>query len=489
MHFNENNLLSQFILCKSQKYIPKNWIMRREGLWWLACHPMLPVIEMRTSDSSCLGWLIGYPIDTTGWLLKDIVTLPDSALEYTDLHWFESWLYSLGGRFASVLLTPEITRFYLDCCGSLAAVYSPKYEIVASSTILIPYSKGTEENKVLIETLGIPRSDHWYPFGLTPIFSVERLLPNHFLDVSKWKSVRHWPDGEITMHLNTGGIVSEISSIIRRNISAVIRDYPIYLTLTAGRESRMLLACAREQLERITFLTMLVPDSQGKLDCLIARKIARRYGLDHVILKDKPATKVEQEMWLKLIGHCVGGRIAKCFATLHQSDPKRPILTGLGGEVGRAHYWKKQDTPFTQLSAIDLLERLHLPKIPDFEDRAERWLEGLSSNYDTMMILDLLYIEQRLACWGTAQQYGNYWNIFELLPFAHRRIFELMLSLPYDYRRKQMISSDIVRSQWPELLKVPFNRDEGIKGYIQFFNRKIRNMNRRLTRTLRRALS
>jgi hypothetical protein len=489
MNSHIDNRLSQFIVCKSKAYLPENWPRHGKEIWWLACHPMLPIVEMRSPDSTCIGWLIGYPINTaTERMFEQTVTVSDIDAKQLDLCRFESWLDSLGGRFACLLLVADVARLYLDSYGSLAAVYAPKREIVASSTILIPHSQGAEEYTELNKELDIPNSPYWYPFGCTPIKGVERLLPNHFLDLNEWKSVRHWPMNDIGIESSTENSVEEISSILRNNISAVLRDYPAYITLTAGRDSRMLLACARDKLERVKFLTLQLPTSIGKTDRKIATKLAQDFQLDHRLLEYQLATKSEQDIFLGLTGHCIGGAVAKVFIMLHQSDPNRPILTGLGGcSDERGLYWRRQDTPLTPLYAASLLDRLRLPRVPELEERAERWLRGLS-HCNTMTILSLLYVEQRVGCWGTPTQYGNYWNIFELIPFSHRRIHELTLSLPHDYRRKKMLSTDLIRNQWPQLLSLPFNRDEGVLGYIKLFGQKLKYVNTRMTSIANRSV-
>ncbi len=86
--------------------------------------------------------------------------------------------------------------------------------------------------------------------------------------------------------------------------------------------------------------------------------------------------------------------------------------------------------------------------------------------------MDLLYIEQRLGCWGGPQSIGAIFS-FVINPFCNRRIFTLMLSLPPQYKRQNKVSDDLIKHLWPELLKFPFNRYMGMRHWIKKVNRRL----------------
>lgn len=454
--------------------------MRCNGSWWLASHPTLPIIEILASDSSRIGWLLGYPINLNSQLITGSIQIPVPSEDSEAPSQFESLLYTFGGRFIALFLTRKISRIYVDTAASLSTVFCPKQEIVASSTALIPYSEGCENNYGLIHALELSNKDNWYPFGLTPRHWIERLLPNHFLDLVKWEMIRHWPTGEIATTQDIQDSVFEIASVVKNNIAALAKDYLLHMSLTDGRDSRMLLPCAREQLKNITFFTIAIPDAGGILDSEVASQIAKRHKLNHVVLRFEQATKTELDEWLYRTGNCVAGRTWKNVRTLKQLDPQRVVLLGLAGEVGRSSLcWRDSDTESSPISAHKLLERIHLPINTEIEERAKRWLEDLPIK-NIFTILELFYIEQRLGCWAGPQQYGHVSSAFRVFPFVHRRIFEIMLSLPSDYKRNQMLATDLIQSQWPELLDFQFNQPTGIKRYFNIIKKKSRSIRKQL---------
>src|SRR5216110_2784230 len=123
-------LYGQFILFKSdQRAAPRGWNVETLGGWTLASHPKLPAHAIHTNDGH-VGWLIGFAADLGG------------ALVTTDVHWrddaqVEESIYRYGGRFACVIITPQLARLYLDPCGSLAAVYSIDRPIVGSTSTVL----------------------------------------------------------------------------------------------------------------------------------------------------------------------------------------------------------------------------------------------------------------------------------------------------------------------------------------------------------------
>ena len=463
-----SNLPRQYILCRDRSKIPSGWEIKQIEFWYLGHDAALPVGEIKAEVT--IGWLVGYPIDEQR--LNNNLQLTVDSQNNDFLLQFETRLAEYGGRYVAILLSSTASRLYLDPAGTLATVYCPTQQIVASTTTLIPDAEGCGDNQQLIDVIQPQQRDGWYPFGLTPRKGVARLLPSHFLDLNKWQSQRHWSADKITPTTDCKSSVAEIARILTRQIQAIAQEYPIYLSLTAGRDSRMLLACSRPSLERIKFFTREIPDSSAELDCDLASKLANRFGLDYQILSYQTPSQAELDLWLRQTGNCVAGRVWQSVKTLKQLESDRIYLPGIAAEVGRAFYWRKQDTAESAISAVEILERLRMPQTPLLQERAEQWLAQLPAK-NRFEVLDLLYLEQRLGCWAGSLHYGLVNNGFCLSPFVNRRLLELMLSLPIGYRQQQLLTRDLIQQQWSELLSLPFNRYPGIRGQLLVFQQKI----------------
>lgn len=264
------DLVGQFVLCRTKEAIPERWDVRRNGDWYLGSHPSIPITDIVDADSSRIGWLMGWPLGihaqlTRGNLRFDV--LPNSANAPEQ---FESALYNYGGRYAAVLLAGDCQRLYLDPMGSLATVYAPERGVAGSTPSALPPDAGRKNDFEYVWNTHDDAHDFWVPFGLTSVSGIERLLPNHYLDIDRWETRRHWPQGDIAQATDVEATVRNIANQLQRNIEAVLDTGKGYIGLTAGRDTRVLLACGRNLLDRLELFTLAVPNASGQLDIQIA---------------------------------------------------------------------------------------------------------------------------------------------------------------------------------------------------------------------------
>jgi hypothetical protein len=272
---------------------------------------------------------------------------------------------------------------------------------------------------------------------------------------------RHWPKGRMVDSTRPPEeTVRDIAGLIETFISGVTRVAPVQMPLTAGYDSRMLLACSRSSLSSIRFITTQFPDISARMDCAYGRRIAKRFGLNYSLLTWKEAARPEIETWLYRTGTCVVDRITRCGRTEQQLDPARITLLGSGGEVGRGYFWRPGDSPAGSVSPDELVARFPFPPVDAVLQGASDWLNRLPTS-DLLEKLDLFYIEQRLGCWASPALYGTVQAQFVTYPFNSRRIYEKMLSLPQDYRGEQRLLINLIHLKWPELLQFPFNAPFG----------------------------
>jgi hypothetical protein len=450
------DLRGQFVLTRSPGRVPEGFTRREHGGWELgSCD--LPVVGLRSRAGAPLGWCLGHPI-VDGVLTSADIMVDTADTARVDWTAVDALYERLAGRFVLVLLTAEEPTVLMDAYGSLAAVFSAQQQIVASTPTLI----GADWDDELIRITGFPDRATWLPFGLTLRQGVRRILANHALDLRGWRTERHWlptPPSAATSGADVAVVVHER---IRSAIDAVAAEHPLTLSLTAGRDSRVLLACARDHLDRAALFT-LVPDGTDTVDAHLAERLASRFALPHEFLPVLPADPRGSGGWLASTGHAVGGELWRAHESLRRLDPTRVLLPGTAGEVGRAHTFRPGDPAESAVRPETLLRRLRLPAHALYLEHAEAWLAGLPDlPYETT--LELGYIEQRLSCWAGPGHYGNQASLFELAPFASRPLFSAMLAAPLAYRHGEQLATDICRIAWPELLKVPFDRFTGPRG-------------------------
>jgi hypothetical protein len=396
---------------------------------------------------------------------------------------FERWVYEHGGRFMAVLITEAGQRVYLDPVGSLSAVYCPTLECVGSTVTVIPGGGDTGELTDLARLVGIP-ADTMYPLNLTPRKNVWRLLPNHFLDLRRWEMARHWPKTDAFPTADTEKVASQVVECVHLCMEALVAKRPVLLRLTAGRDSRTLLACARSWVDRMTIYTVEhePSDEVSWLDCSTAARIARDLGLRYMRLPRRRARQDDLEQWLVRTGRNLGEPRAWRACTTFKHRPRgHADLVGIVGEVARNYYWSPDDTERTFVGPDRLLSVFRAGQHPLTRNVINAWLDSLPCR-DPFLTLDLFYIEQRLGCWAGMLPYGFAQDgRFMIFPLCHRNIIEAMLSLPpVKVRGTDLLARRIMEREWPELLDYPFNEPRGLQRIGMAYVKARRRITRKL---------
>lgn len=469
--FHASELVGQFVLAHEAALVPDGWHSHELGEWRLGVHPRLPVIALHTSDGAHIGWLLGHPIDPAGRMITGRLTVPCTRPVWVEA--FEDAIYGLGGRWVALLVSPRAQRVYLDPAGSMGAVFSPAHRMVASTTTLVPYSRGCEDDHELLHDFGIPHRNGLLPFGLTSRKGVTRILPDHCLDLATWQSRRHWPVAPLAGVVDARLAAGRVADIVRRHVAAVTQARATYAGLTAGYDSRMVAACTRDCLDRIEFITFALPDSMARIDCDVASHLARRVGLPHRVVPWVAADEMQMERWVWRSGGDIGevrGRAAT--AMYHRLDPSRAEITGQAGELCRASYWIDAGRP-REVRIGDILRVLGAPMTPRMTALADAWLRGLPAR-DTIQVYDFLYIEMWLGCWAGVLPYAEPdATAFRVYPLVHRDAFVQMLRLPNECKARGAFPRRLIAGEWPRLLGVPFNRPVGVRHYTRQVRKRV----------------
>ncbi len=480
----------QFIVTKADINAPPGFVVHRLDQWQLAAHSTLPVTQIFDASSRHIGWIVGHFIDYSKRIINsNAITLKitrdmESALKASTI---EQFLYLHAGRFIAIILDNNFKRLYLDSFGSLSAVYRLDSRTVASTPALAcseSYLAKSFDSQ-LHSALQIPvASSGWYPAGLTPYEGVSRLLPNHYLDLESNDAVRHWPNQSLVEIGDTDALARKIASALKAIIETVATNNRVYMSLTAGRDSRLLLACARQLQKQVNFFTFTRP--ADTVDECISRIAEARYGLNVSYFPIETSSAIEQQAWLDSVGHCVGGEIHRIHATLRQLPSPSIILPGFGGEIARAYLWHRRDHSKMHIDAALLLDRFGMPRHKKLIAAMSDWLEGVPDT-NALNILDLAYIEQRLGCWGGPQTYGQIKYADHLYPICCREIIEAMLCLPEEYKRQSRLFSDVFRLEWPDLLDMPINEYPDSRKYKALVLRYASGIRRRANKLLSRS--
>lgn len=442
------DLPHQYAISTNASLLPSEWPQRSMSGVNVATHPALPVIDVRNPEGIPIGYLLGWPVSPEGVLLEREVVLDGDPTKT---------VYQHGGMWAFVYLTGAEQHLYMDPSASLGAVCVPSAKMVGSTINLIPETLDTRRNDSLVEHLDVFASNRWYPFGLTPRFGCYRVLPNHRLDLRSWILERHWPEDGLSADPDIALAVERIAEGMKATARGFIGRVPVKAALTAGRDTRMILSVIRDQLDRVPVFTVEAAQQGTDIDLHYARKIARRFGLTHITTPWISSSERDIRDTFIRIGEARAGALLHGIEMQRRTKPDHFDFTGLLGEVGRAYLWREDDREDARFSAKELAK---LAKSadghPDVDQAADAWLRNVPE-MDPVTLLDLFYLENRIGCWAGP---GNYLGVGvpPIWILNRRDIIQAMLRLPFAYKRRAQLAEDVIRREWPELLRFPFNR-------------------------------
>lgn len=385
---------------------------------------------------------------------RGTITVPDAV---TDCAVFETVvLDQIRGSFAALTHTTLPPRLYPDCAGTVPIVYCARTRRAASSAGMlfdaVEYRTRflADRHRRLVEAGAF---ESWIPGPLTAHEGLARLLPNHYLDLADWRPVRFWPRPDFATGCAPEAAVEIVAERMQGFIAAAADEARVGVTLTAGFDSRMVLAASRSVAGRLEYFTFTPP--RPGLDQIRAGELATRLGLAHRLMPLVAATPAEQEAWDRAVGHVITHPNRQAHPSLRPLDHDL-ILTGIRGETGRArlyrHDWATIDTRPATVSLV--LSRLGQPQDPELVAALEPWLAGIA-HLPTSLVLDLAVLELFFATlWRPAQCA----EALELLPFADRAVQTAFLSVPPEAKGEDRLFVAAIRAMWPEALDLPVNR-------------------------------
>lgn len=416
----------------------------------------LQVIPVEDARGQRVGAFLGTPVDYRAKKVLAGVHRTQTAAD-TDVDAFVAGeILGLAGSFLFLLDLPGTARLYMDAAGSLPAVYEPETRRVAATSLqlLTPENAPARFRRDLYETLGILR-EGWFPTGLTAHEGIMRMIPNHYLDLHDFTLHRYRPRRAVPRATSPEEACGRILKNMREIMLPFLKREGLSITLTAGNETRMLLAAARPFREKAEFVTVV--SDQARLDRVRADELATRFGLRHRHVPLRFATEEQGRLWHALTGYTLGGPHMQTHPTSAYLAPDTWLVGGVSGEVGRGFFWRPGDDDDTDITPEGLWARMGMPPHPEGIAATAAWLRGVRG-LPALLILDLAYLELRVACWGFVTIYASHVRRM-LQPLVAREIYEAMLSLPPEWRRMQGHSNrmvrEVIRQGWPALLELP----------------------------------
>ena len=369
--------------------------------------------------------LVGYAIDAQNPQNKEEDMLNQLAigLERNTENLSDLTLY-WGGRWVLFIMHNENMIAMTDCCGLKQLLYASN--VFGSQSRYVAYAVNNKEDadaKCYIQHAMAVDKEYSWPLYATPYRGIKRLLPNHLYD--KGRVVRIHPS-ESFFYGSVSERTKAVLALLKNMVNAAGQRTNLAVTLTAGWDSRLVLAACDEMKDKIDVVTLKyhhIPDDH--IDIQISKQLCEKYGYVHKILPCKALDAEFVEAYKKHSenAHEYWMQMAQCVRDYGYDDWL--WTKGSCNEVGR----NSSGILYNWQVSARILSKLYGILSCDYSKTIIReWMKG-AQNYAAetkYSVLDLFYWEHRLGSWlaeclNEADVVGETFT-----PFNVRAYFELI---------------------------------------------------------------
>jgi hypothetical protein len=439
----------------------------------LTVHPDLPSVSARRAGMTVA--LLGYVLDpyqpraTDLDIVSRLVSRIEPGMDPASLI---QLTYAFGGRWILLVDDGRSAWMFNDPCGYRQIFYAdaPRHGrwcasqpgLLADILGLPRDPKGTR----FIETFRRQHPEYWWPIDTSPYDGIRRLVPNHYLDLETGTTHRFWPiDGIPPRPLEE--VAVESADLLRRLIESASYRFKLALGITAGKDTRLLLAASGSLRERLFYFTTQYWDLDSRSpDIWVPARLLPQLGLSHHIIPCPPRMRRDfAEIFRQNVAtaHEAYGPIAEGMYRRFPQD--RVSMKGSAIPVTGAYYKIRleREMPDASRNGIDGTTLARLARMPCDAfalDALSRWLEEVEAHrVDGLDVLDLFLWEDREGSWQATSQLEFDIVRDSFVPYNCRALLVNLLSVPerdrigpaYALHREMMIRL------WPEVLKEPIN--------------------------------
>ncbi len=434
-------------------------------------HPSLNITKANHGAVEVL--ILGYILDplkpkrTDEEVALDLVEPPntkESILKKTQL---------LSGRFV-LIFKNDVDFILLGDTLSLRKVY---YGFIGEDTILTSSIKmfldlyGNELQisylkEQYINTREFKKDDSKW-FGHESLDDrLNNLLPNHFLDIAKQKVQRRPIYHEL---INEKDTLEYAAEVLKGSIQAINRRFHVLQALTAGWDSRVLLAASKEIKDDILyFIFDQSSPNERHPDIWVPRNLSAKLGFNFLAIKPG---RLKEEFLSKYRREHVYPKVQKNTKEIQHlfynySNLNAIRICGFGGEIVRC-----------RLGYTDRQIDVHMLRYfsgysgkSEYVNQAiDSWLDDAReySRINNIPLLDLFFWEQITGNWGTLYSFEQDIAIEEFCPYLNSNLLLSIMKIDPSKRSfmKSSFLRDLIEFLWAEVLSEPIN-PRGFMGYL-----------------------
>ncbi|MGB9863412.1 MAG: hypothetical protein ACPLPQ_06355 [Candidatus Saccharicenans sp.] len=468
----------QFLLARGPISELASWkSLTLENNTILYAHPDLPV-EVRRDQKKAIV-LIGYLFDHRQ-IQKGNADIIDALISSTsDFSTLRQALKNYAGQYAIIYLSKSEFNIIHDALGLREVYYCclPNRVICGSQPNILkkfadpPLRETVDERKrrfFQLEMKQVRQGRFWV--GPETIYDgVFHLYPNHYLDLINCQQVRYWPDAKL-LKRELEEVIELACAYLQNILKAAANRFSLMMAVTAGYDTRTLLAASREISDQIYYFINRIPGlTDNHPDIYIPSNMFKRIGLPfHIHEIEGEIDRDFRDIFFENTFFASESSLPVIYNVYYKNHSHRVNVLGVG-EIGRSFFGRRP----RKLDGYFLARALKYKDSVYAVNMCQKWLdESLTYAEDFGVdIMTLLLWEQLLGNWGAVGNSESDIAIDEFDPFDSHYIYELLLSIDPRYSKysDNLLFKEMIRKMWSELLEFPINPPSRFYDKLRYF--------------------
>jgi len=436
----------QFVLGPRILESLSSWRQKQIGAdLFVQTHPDLAVTQVKDRDFQLT--LLGYaidpdnPDDTDTDILTKLISRINTAKDI-----FRE-TYRMGGRWILIVVDSTEIILFNDPCGQRQVIYTDSQFAepwcasqpgIIAEEFNLHIDKQAEKEFINVQCIS-PTREYWWPGDSTGFNEIKHLLPNHYLDVRTRTCHRFWPHDKINrLPLDEGA--EKGSQLLKNIITSASNRYNLGFTLTAGWDTRLLLAATREVARDVYYFTMIYGSlTEKSCDLQVPKRLLGKLGLTHNTIQC-PCN--EDDEFKRIYKHNVFTAHERVWENIarglyeHYPRDRVCIRGAISSQIVKPYsaYSTQMFANYKterEVTAQSMAKHFHMETTPFILNHLEKWLseaKPVAENSD-FNIVELFGWEQLTGKWQAMSQLESDIAFDILVPYNCRALLETLLSV------------------------------------------------------------